>query len=381
MNDEKDILDKIDKSIENPTDVPDEYKDNPKDEELLLQTFKGNPVNEDMDYEDGDPELDEEENGENVPGKVEPVIPFPEEVSYKSSQELSEETEKIDLKDIQEGLSEEPLQDGNEEEDDEDDYYYEESSMPTWMKAAIVAMVVAIIATFGAMTWLFLATTSEGSQDTSTTTSTVETAEDPSDEETKEVSKFTFFQEQQAITAAKNKLKDLYNVDEYVVPSEDQIDVSGEVSKPKITFTLELADGSKEQVVMNSELNLNTGECVIKDVSVGGKSEEELVEAKEKGKNEKLENTTETPTPASDEPVLVGSYDVQIDSSVEVTLEVDGSGKAYVDAVNENGDVVEIASQDYSGGNVTTTSLASGNYTLNIYATSGCKYSWEYRTN
>lgn len=380
MDDKKDILDKTNKDIENPMDIPDKHKDSSKDEELLLQTFKGNPVNDDMDCEDGNPELDEEENEEAVSDRGEPVIPFPEEVSYRSSHELPEETEKIDLKDIQEGLSEEPLQEGDEEEDDTDDYY-EESSMPTWMKAAIVAMVVAIIAMFGAMTWLFLATPSEGSQDTSTTTSAAETTEEPSDEETKEASKFTFFQEQQAITAAKNKLKDLYNVDEYVIPSEDQIDVSGEVSKPKITFTLELADGSKEQVVMNSELNLNTGECVIKYVSVGGKSEKELVEAKEKGKNEKIENTTETPTPASDEPVLVGSYDVQINSSVEVTLEVDGSGKAYVDAVNENGDVVEIASQDYSGGNVTTTSLASGNYTLNIYATSGCKYSWEYRTN
>lgn len=285
----------------------------------------------------------------------------------------------------------------DEDLDDEDDDLEKGTKVVIGLLSAIIVVLVGVVGVL-LIKPLFTNTTPVTTSETSVVketetldvTVTPEIAKTPTttaspkatDETKQTADSLTTYQKSQLFTAVKNALKECYNSDEYVIPTASQMKYSGTASNPTITFNLELADGSKKEARMKATLD-NSNNAQVIEISVGNRSKTDLINAKNNGENAKFE-TKSTPTPSATPdttPKAKSSYDVSITNSVEITLEVSGEGTAYVVAVDSNGKSTEIARQDYSGGVVTTTQLEEDEYTLTLYASDGCKYSWEYSTN
>lgn len=312
---------------------------------------------DDLDEDSGNPELDEE------------PVPVP-----------VEDTQKIDVHEVQQ-VSSQPSQEDTEEEDDEE---YEDSEgngvLNKILTAVIIVLALGLVGFGGYSVYNVLHKTTPSTS----VTSTLET-EEP--EETADPDELTFFQEQQVYSAVKLKLQELYINGEYVVPSDEQMDISGKPESLTVKFPLTVKDNTQDASMI---VNLDT------DTNIATVTKVNIAEVQEETQSPTQEVTStqeevSTPTPeATKTPETVKNgvgavelkqtYEVEVNNSVTATVKIEGEGQAYV-AAAKDGTVYEIARVNSAGENTSTVSLEPGTYQLRLYASSGSHYSWSYTTN
>lgn len=314
-----------------------------------------------------------------------------QELSVMDIEALKAQTSKMRAE-LDEAPEADDYDDEEYEDDDEyDDYYdedYENDERGTLFTRIIIGILVLLTAALiglGIYIVSDVVHSTDGGSTTSTEVPMLTTSPDVTDEAEKD-EVFTSYQTEQVKTAVKNKLKELYDTNEYVEPNRVDIAIEGtDVNYPTAKFTLKMIDGSSKSATMKLAYVESTKTYTVTDMNIDGKNETQL--KAEKGTNATATPNPDAPTPSatsetSSEPVLKSSYPVSVTSSVQVTLEIDGDGEAYVVAEKSDGtSSIEVARQDYSGGGVTTTSLPEGDYTLKLYASPSCSYTWAYTTD
>lgn len=390
----KDTDESVEDSVETVEDTAETIQDSVETVEEQEESSDGAEDTDESDVQKQKtpdfPELDEEE--EKAAEMKE--IPLPEDIpalektsisDNSSKSEEFENTEKVSLEEINTAIREQEESDEESDEDYDDYDDYDDGSLSTPTKVLLGVIIVVIIAAVGFLAYNLWQLNQSVNVVPPSSDDYVEIY-DSSNEKNKEDKKveeddFTFYQENMISIACQNKLKEIYDSGDYVVPSTSSMKLSGTPKDATVEFILWFTDNTSANAVMNVSMSENTSECIVNSVNIGGKDESTILQETKKKQEEKKVETTPTPTPVSTEPVLTQSYSEHIDSSIEVTLEVNGEGEAYVEAVSEDGTVTRLASQDYSGGGITTTQLEAGNYSINLYATSGCNYSWSYSSN
>lgn len=242
-----------------------------------------------------------------------------------------------------------------------------------------------------------------GSKNQQQASSVVEEITNPEATETPETEKLTLYQENSAIQALESAVDDVYGRGNYTKPKYSDYTIEGDLEKGVTVSGYIVYEGNSQKIEGTMKYIESENDFELEKASINGKAVD-LV----KSELEAQKKTEVIPTPsasveankattnnsadsteveASAETIdgadntkssIVASYSATIGSSVTATIYMGNNGVAKAYAISESGKKTLIAIQSGSGTTTKTVNLETGNYTIELEATSGADYNWNY---